>query len=147
MCHFSIPQPWSPQHGLTTFYHIILKHSKHNYVKHDALLNSLMVSTISLKVKTTKRSWGAFPSLQHFEGRRVCWSFEMGLRRMTSGSIIHTYMHKLNNKLVSACWNTFSAWTSHGQTWTHKTHHGSDLGEATTFPLIIFFVPSHKANT
>ncbi len=25
-----------------------------------------------------------------------------GLGRMTSGSIIHTYLHKLNNKLVSA---------------------------------------------
>jgi hypothetical protein len=23
---------------------------------------------------------------------------------------------------------------SHGQTWTHRTHHGPDLGEATTFP-------------
>jgi len=31
---------------------------------------------------------------------------------------------------------------SHEQTWTHKIHHGPDLGEATTFPLIIFFMPS-----
>jgi len=23
-------------------------------------------------------------------------------------------------------------------TWTHKTHHGPDLGEATTFPHIVF---------
>jgi len=39
---------------------------------------------------------------------------------------------------------------SHGQTWSHKihkTHHGPNLGEATTFPLIVFFVPNHKANT
>jgi hypothetical protein len=28
---------------------------------------------------------------------------------------------------------------SHGQTRTHKTHHGPDLGEATTFPLYIIF--------
>jgi hypothetical protein len=38
---------------------------------------------------------------------------------------------------------------NHGQTWTHKTHkthHGPDLGEATTFPLIVFFVPSHYPN-
>jgi hypothetical protein len=33
------------------------------------------------------------------------------------------------------------------QTRTHKTHHGPDLGEATTFPLIIFFVLGHEANT
>jgi hypothetical protein len=31
-------------------------------------------------------------------------------------------------------WNTFGARTSHGQPWIHKTHHGPDLGEATTFP-------------
>jgi hypothetical protein len=30
--------------------------------------------------------------------------------------------------------NTFGAWMSHGHTRTHKTHHGPDLGEATTFP-------------
>jgi len=29
---------------------------------------------------------------------------------------------------------------SHEHTWIHKTHHGLDLGEATTFPFIIFFV-------
>jgi hypothetical protein len=28
-----------------------------------------------------------------------------------------------------------------------KTHHGPDLGEATTFPLIVYYVLSHKANT
>jgi hypothetical protein len=39
--------------------------------------------------------------------------------------------------------NTFGARTSHGLTWTHKTHRGSNLGEATTFPFIVYFVPSH----
>ncbi len=36
---------------------------------------------------------------------------------------------------------------SHEQTRNHKTHHGLDLGEATTFPLIVFYVPGHRANT
>ncbi len=36
-------------------------------------------------------------------------------------------------------WSTFGARTSHGQTWTHKIHHNSYLGEAITFPLIINF--------
>jgi len=40
-------------------------------------------------------------------------------------------------------WNTFGAWTSHEQTWIHKIHHNLDLGEATTFPFIIFFVINH----
>ncbi len=44
-------------------------------------------------------------------------------------------------------WNIFYARTSHEYTRTHKTHHGPDLGEAITFPLIVFFVPSHKACT
>jgi hypothetical protein len=35
---------------------------------------------------------------------------------------------------------------SHRQTWTHKIHHGSDLGETTTFPLIICYVPLHEAH-
>jgi hypothetical protein len=37
-------------------------------------------------------------------------------------------------------------WTT-GQTRTHKTHHGPNLGEATTFPFIIYFVPSHETST
>jgi hypothetical protein len=44
-------------------------------------------------------------------------------------------------------WSTFGTQTSHKQTHTHKTHHGLDLGEATTFPLIVFFVPNHEAST
>jgi hypothetical protein len=44
-------------------------------------------------------------------------------------------------------WNIFGALTSHGQTWIHKIHHDLDLTEATTFPIIIFFVPSHGAIT
>jgi hypothetical protein len=36
---------------------------------------------------------------------------------------------------------------SHGQIRTHKTHHSPNLGEATTFPLIIYFVPGHGTST
>ncbi len=42
--------------------------------------------------------------------------------------------------------NTFGARTNHEQTWTHKTHHDLDLGEATTFPLIVYFVLLHEAH-
>jgi len=44
-------------------------------------------------------------------------------------------------------WNTFGARTSHRQTWTHKIHHDLDSREATTFPLIVFSMPDHGANT
>ncbi len=39
---------------------------------------------------------------------------------------------------------------NHGQIWTHrthKTHHGSDMGEATTFSLILFSMLNHSAYT
>ncbi len=44
-------------------------------------------------------------------------------------------------------WIIFGAWTSHMHTQIYKTHHGLDLKEATTFPLIIFFVISHGGYT
>jgi hypothetical protein len=44
-------------------------------------------------------------------------------------------------------WNTFGAHTNHEHTWTHMTHHGPDLGEVTTFPLIVLFMPTYEAYT
>jgi hypothetical protein len=44
-------------------------------------------------------------------------------------------------------WSTFDARTSHEQTLIHKIHHSLDLGEATTFPLIVIFVLGHEAST
>jgi hypothetical protein len=44
-------------------------------------------------------------------------------------------------------WSTFGARMNHGQTQTHKTHHGLDLGLATTFPLIVFSMSSHGGST
>jgi hypothetical protein len=44
-------------------------------------------------------------------------------------------------------WNTFGVRMSHGQTRIHKTHHGLDLGEATTFLLIVYYVLGHRTST
>jgi hypothetical protein len=44
-------------------------------------------------------------------------------------------------------WSTFGARTNHEQTWTHNIHHDPNLGEVTTFPLIILSGPSHRAYT
>jgi hypothetical protein len=71
----------------------------------------------------------------------------MGLGRLTSNSLTHTDMYQPNNKLVNACLEHFGARTNHRQTQIHKTHHGPDLKEITTFPLIVYFVPSHETNT
>jgi hypothetical protein len=71
----------------------------------------------------------------------------MGLGRVTSESIIHSDLHKPNNKLVNHGWSTFGALIHHEQTQIHKTHHDLNFGEVTTFPLIVFSVPGHGAST
>ncbi len=43
-------------------------------------------------------------------------------------------------------WSIFGAKINHGQTRTHKIHHNLDLGEATTFPFIVYYVPLHEAH-
>jgi hypothetical protein len=83
---------------------------------------------------------------QHSGGRGACKSSGMGTRMSDKSVNTRTYKNQTISWLVHN-WTTFGAWTSHGQTWTHKTHHGSNLGEATTFPLIVFSMPSHEAST
>jgi hypothetical protein len=43
-------------------------------------------------------------------------------------------------------WNTFGAQTRHEQKRIHKIHHNPDLGETTTFSLIVFFVLGHGSS-
>jgi hypothetical protein len=59
---------------------------------------------------------------------------------------IRTCTNQTTNWLVHS-WNTFGAWTHHEQTRTHNIHHVPDLGEGITFPLILFSVSGHRANT
>jgi hypothetical protein len=51
--------------------------------------------------KGGRRSWVVLPNLQHFGGKKVCWSSGMGLGRLTNNSLIHTDLHKPKNKLVN----------------------------------------------
>jgi hypothetical protein len=48
---------------------------------------------------------------------------------------------KLTTKWLIHILEHLGARTSHGQLWTHKTHHGLDSGEANTFPHIVFYAP------
>jgi hypothetical protein len=70
----------------------------------DALPSSLMDSTVSPKVKTTKGEGIGVRSLAHntlrVKGRVRALGW--GLGRLTSKSITHMDLHKPNNKLVSA---------------------------------------------
>jgi len=92
------------------------------------------------------RSRGTLLGSQHFGGGRgACWNSGMGLGRMTSINYSQD-LHKTNTRWLMHSWSTFGAKTSHEQTWIHKTHHNPNLGEATTFPLIVYFVPLHDAH-
>ncbi len=71
------------------------------------------------------------------EGRLGTLGWVLGW--MTSRSIIHTNQ----TSWLMHSWNIFGARTNHGHTWIHKIHHGLDLKEATTFPLILFLMINH----
>jgi hypothetical protein len=83
---------------------------------------------------------------QHIGGRRACRSSEMGTRKNDKHQLLtRTYTNQTSWLMHSL--GTFGVRMSHGQPQTHKTHHGPDLREATTFPLIVYSVPGHGTNT
>ncbi len=98
------------------------------------------------KQKTTEEGGVGARSLAHntLRGRGACWSSGMGLGRVDklhSLTPACTQPTQSGQCIVGA---PFVLSRAMGNT-THKTHHGPDLGEATTFPLIVYFVASHKA--
>ncbi len=89
------------------------------------------------------KSRGTLLGSQHFGGKGAHSSFGMGLGRMTS-----TYSLTQICTNQTTCWSvhslgTFGVRTHHRQPRTHKTHHGLNLVEATTFTFIIFSTAFH----
>jgi hypothetical protein len=69
----------------------------------------------------------------------------MGIRKNNKHQLLTwTYTNQTTSWLV-CCLSPFQ--TNHRQTWIHKIHHSLDLGEATTFPLIVYSVLGHGAST
>ncbi len=96
----------------------------------DAPPSSLIDSNVNMRQNIGRvRSWGHAPWLVALWGQRGVLELRDGTRKNDKHLITQTNLH-----------------TNHGQTWTHKTHHGPDLREATTFPLIIYFMPLHEAH-
>jgi len=55
-----------------------------------------MDSVTSPKKKTIEgERIGALLGLQHFEGRKVCWSSRMGLGKLTKKSLTHTNQNQI----------------------------------------------------
>jgi len=67
----------------------------------------------------------------------------------TSDKCVIIYINCINQTTswLMHSWSIFSARMNHRDTQTHKTHHGLDLGEAITFPLIVFFVTHRRGYT
>ncbi len=84
----------------------------------DTLLSSLMDLIASPKVTTMEGEGVGVRSLVcSILGVEGCVKAPgWGPGRLTSKSISNMNMHKPNNKLVSASWNTFGAQMSHKQT-------------------------------
>ncbi len=66
-----------------------------------------------------------------------------GTRKSDKHQLLTRACTKPNTKWLVHSWNIFSVKTHHEQT---QTHHGSNLGEATTFPLIVYYMPLHKTH-
>jgi hypothetical protein len=88
-----------------------------------------------------------FLGSQHFGGRGGMLDLWNGTRKNDKHLITHTDLHKQTTSWLMHNQNTFGAWMNHRQTQIHKIHHGSDLGEATTFPLVVLSMLNHGANT
>jgi hypothetical protein len=70
-----------------------------------------------------------------------------GLGRLTSNQLLtRTFTNQTTSWLIRNS-NIFGAQTNHEQIWTHKTHHGLDLGEAIAFPLTLYFMSGYRNNT
>jgi len=70
----------------------------------------------------------------------------MGLGRVTSINYSHGPVQDQTQGWLVHGWSTFGARNEPHPTQTHKTHHGLDLGEITTLPLIVYFVPFYEAH-
>jgi hypothetical protein len=99
------------------------------------------------KLKTTEEQEVEACSLARniLGGKGVCWNSEMGLGRMTSINYSHGPAQDQTQGWLVHGWNTFGARNKPQPTRTHKTHHGPNLGEITTLPLLIYFVPLYEA--
>jgi hypothetical protein len=119
------------------------------YLPSDAPPSSLMDSTASPKMKTTEGEKVRACSLVcNTLGVKGCaGALGCGLGRLTSKSITHTDLHKLNNKLVNVqLEHLLCTDEPRANTDSHDSPRPG-LGEATTFPLIVYFVFGHEAST
>jgi len=99
------------------------------------------------------RSRGTLPSSQHFERYKDVLKLRDETRKSWQASLTHTGLHTTHTKWLVHSWSTLGARTSHaflvlGQATSNTDTLDSPwpkLREATTFPLIVYFVAGHGA--
>ncbi len=86
------------------------------------------------------RTRGTLPAFSTKRGKGACWSSGIRIRMSDKPySLSYSILHQ--NQPTS--WlvhirSTFGVGTSHGQPWTRLIHNGPNLGEATTFPHMVY---------
>ncbi len=92
------------------------------------------------------RSRSTFPGSQHYRGVEGRAGVPEGDQEEVT-SFTHSQGPAQNqHQMVSAQLERFWCQDERRATWTHKTHHGPDLREATTFPLIVYSAPLHRGH-
>jgi hypothetical protein len=70
----------------------------------------------------------------------------MGIMKSDKHQLLTQTCTNQTTKWLMHSLSIFGVRKSHGQTQTHEIHHSPDLGEATTFPLILYSMPLHEAH-
>ncbi len=70
-----------------------------------------------------------------------------GTRKSDKHQILTWTYTKPNTRWLVHNWKTFGVRMSHRQIRIHKTHHCLNLWEATTFPLIVYFMSGNGTST
>ncbi len=91
------------------------------------------------------KSRGTLIGSQHFRGQRGMLELQHGTKKSDKQ---FNYSFKFTSNQPShwlvLYWSTFGARISHKRLRTHKTHHGPNSKETTTFPHIVYSTPFHK---
>jgi hypothetical protein len=91
------------------------------------------------------RTWcrSQLPALKGgWEGCAESYRIKLGRGTLLTYSVLHP---KPTTSWLELILQPFGVGISHGQPWTHLTHHGPHSGEATTFPHIVFSALLHRA--
>jgi hypothetical protein len=90
-------------------------------------------------------AWGTFPSSQHFKRVKGVLKLQDGTRK-SDKQFTHSHKPAQNQQTswLAQSWNTFGVRMSHRRPRIHKTHHGPNLAEATTFPHILYSAPPYR---